>query len=94
MNQELERFRAHLNENAGTQKRIRAGENPVEVARELGFDVSGDDFASALKDRHLELTEFELEMVAGGAELKEASDSGKAAQLFGIAGTRTTEAAE
>ena len=41
-----------------------------------------------------ELAEEELVGVAGGAELKEASDSGKAAQLFGISGTRAREAAE
>ena len=46
------------------------------------------------KEASGELAEEELAGVAGGAELKEASDSGKAYQLFGLSSTRARDAAE
>jgi predicted ribosomally synthesized peptide with nif11-like leader len=84
VNQELDRFRSRLNEDPDLQRRIRAGENPLDVAQQLGFDVTREDFASAVRDDQVELTEFELEMVSGGKEMSEASDSwSKIKGMFG-----------
>ena len=84
MSQELDRFRTRLNDDPALQQRIRAGENPVEVAQQLGFDVSRADFARAVQDDQIELTEFELEMVSGGQITEEADDAwNKLKGMFG-----------
>jgi predicted ribosomally synthesized peptide with nif11-like leader len=66
MKKDFTRFRARMNEDAAVQARLRKREDPVEVARELGYEVSREDFESAVKDEGTELSEFELELVSGG----------------------------
>jgi predicted ribosomally synthesized peptide with nif11-like leader len=66
MHQELARFRARLNEDAALRERLRRGESPIDLAHELGFQLTQHDLDAAMHDGQVELTEFELELVAGG----------------------------
>jgi predicted ribosomally synthesized peptide with nif11-like leader len=68
MQKDFARFRAVVNEDAAVQARLRRHEDPVGIARELGYDVTREDFEAAMKDEATELTEFELELVSGGTE--------------------------
>ena len=68
MQKDFQRFRAVINEDAAIQARLRKREDPVGIARELGYDVTREDFEAAVKDDNTELSEFELELVSGGAD--------------------------
>ena len=72
MEKDFRRFRTRMNEDASVQARLRKHEDPVGVARELGYDVTRGDFERAVTDNGTELSEFELELVSGGVD---ASDS-------------------
>ena len=67
MNHDLTQFRARLNGDPAIQERVRRGEDPVALAQSLGYDVSREDIEAAVRDDSIELTEFELELVSGGA---------------------------
>ena len=71
-------FRNFVNENKTLQEQIQAGLadgtlDPLKLAAEHGYEVTPEEVLQlkvAQGSNELELTEFELEMVAGGAALR------------------------
>ncbi len=69
----IDKFREAINQNTTWQEEVRQGtvENPidgVEFAKEKGFEFTAEEYSSYLDESmDDELSEFELELVSGGA---------------------------
>lgn len=69
--QELAALLAKLKDDAGLQERLKGAADPdaaAAVAKEAGFDVSKADLLSYQAEQTLDLSDEELEGVAGGAQ--------------------------
>jgi predicted ribosomally synthesized peptide with nif11-like leader len=70
MKESLSTFRKAVNESADLQEKIKGGTDIVELGKENGHDFSAEDVTAAYeelqKDDDGELTEFEMDAVAGG----------------------------
>jgi predicted ribosomally synthesized peptide with nif11-like leader len=72
MKESLSTFRKAVNESADLQEKLKGGTDLVELGKENGHDFSAEDVKAAYeelqKDDDGELTQFELDAVAGGAD--------------------------
>jgi predicted ribosomally synthesized peptide with nif11-like leader len=66
MKKTLAAFRTRIDGDEAIRQRLRAGEDPVAVAHEIGYDVTWEDIQGAIEDSSVELTDFEMELVSGG----------------------------
>ena len=70
MKESLATFRKAVNESADLQEKIKGGTDLVELGKENGHDFSAEDVTAAYEelqgDDDGELTQFEMDAVAGG----------------------------
>ena len=70
MKESLATFRKAVNDSADLQEKLKGGTDLVELGKENGHDFSAEDLTAAYeelkKDDDGELTQFELDAVAGG----------------------------
>jgi predicted ribosomally synthesized peptide with nif11-like leader len=70
MKESLATFRKAVNESADLQEKLKGGTDLVELGKENGHDFSAEDVTAAYKelqdDDDGELTQFEMDAVAGG----------------------------
>ena len=67
--EQLSALLAHLKEDAGLQEKLKAAgdlDAAVAIAKEAGFDVTKEDWLNYQAKHTLELSDEELEGVAGG----------------------------
>ena len=65
--EQIKAFRKAVNDSRDLQEKILGGVSMFEVAKSLGFTFSRSEYTAFMeKESGGELTEFELEMVAGG----------------------------
>ena len=65
---QVKAFREAVNDSEELQGRILAGDDPVEVAKEVGFEITIQELETYLGnlDQEVELNDFELSAVSGG----------------------------
>ena len=70
MKESLATFRKAVNESDDLQEKLKSGADLVELGKENGHDFSAEDVTAAYeelqKDDDGELTQFEMDAVAGG----------------------------
>ena len=70
MKESLATFRKAVNDSADLQEKLKGGTDLVELGKENGHDFSAEDVKAAYeelqKETDGELTQFELDAVAGG----------------------------
>ena len=80
MKESLVTFRKAVNERADLQEKLKGGTDIVELGKENGHDFSQEDVTAAYKELQDaddgELTEFEIEVVAGGSWVSVAREHG------------------
>ena len=70
MNETLTNFRQAVADSADLQEKVKAGADLVELGKENGYEFTQGELESGwkeLKESEEGLTEFELEVVAGGS---------------------------
>ena len=68
MNDSIAQFRARLNEDPVVRQRLLAGEDMEDLTKELGYNVTWEALvAEARATGSVELSDYELELIAGGA---------------------------
>jgi predicted ribosomally synthesized peptide with nif11-like leader len=81
MKESLSTFRKAVNESADLQEKLKGGTDLVELGKENGHDFSAEDVTAAYeelqKDDDGELTQFELDAVAGGGWISGRGDQSK-----------------
>ncbi len=68
--QKFEMLRAKVNGDATLQEKIKGGTSFMDVAKSAGIDISQSELdagLNALNSADAELSDFELEMIAGGS---------------------------
>ena len=68
--EQLKAFMEAVKADAGLQEKLKGAANPdttTTLAKEAGFDVSKDDWLKYQASQTVELSDEELEVVAGGA---------------------------
>ena len=69
MNEILTKFRNAVADNADLQEKVKAGADLVALAKENGFEFTQEELETGweeLQQSDEELTDFELDVVAGG----------------------------
>ena len=69
MNETLTNFRQAVSDSTDLQEKVRGGADLVALGKENGYDFTQEELNAGweeLQESEKELTEFELEVVAGG----------------------------
>ena len=69
MNETLTKFRNAVSDSNDLQEKVKAGADLVALGKENGYDFTQEELNAGweeLQESEKELTEFELEVVAGG----------------------------
>ena len=69
MNETLTKFRNAVSDSTDLQEKVKAGADLVALGKENGYDFTQEELNAGweeLQESEKELTEFELEVVAGG----------------------------
>ncbi len=69
MNETLTKFRQAVSESTDLQEKVKAGADLVALGKENGYEFTQEELETGLKELQESdegLTEFELEVVAGG----------------------------
>jgi len=69
MNETLTNFRQAVSDSTDLQEKVKAGADLVALGKENGYDFTQEELNAGweeLQESEKELTEFELEVVAGG----------------------------
>ena len=69
MNETLTNFRQAVSDSTDLQEKVKAGADLVALGKENGYDFTKEELNAGweeLQESEKELTEFELEVVAGG----------------------------
>ena len=79
MNETLTNFRKAVADNADLQEKVKAGADLVALGKESGFEFTQEELNASWKELQESdegLTEFELDVVAGGVSDNKGRNSG------------------